>query len=818
VTNVAIKREDRLSRVIVGLAVGLTIVTVVAMPLFGSRFAFGETQVLAELLWFLPVAQSFVVLSALAIAFLISGRYLALGGRWVLWTGAVFLANAVLSTFYLLSWPGLLGDRGLIAGLSNTASWLFLMTFSSLALLVPILRFPTPETGRSGHGVRVTYAAVAGAAALIGLLSVTFEEALPLVVVNGSFTALNLTWVTALSALLAVGAVLAYRSYRRDRDTVSGYLALFLVLMAFGLLYSVMGGKRYDIWWYGARGLYDLAYVLMLFGLLQEAYVLFGREQQRAEERERLLFQVEHARRRFEAVVEHAPIGICVWRGRELRYELLNPAYQAFAPGKRLLGRTVAETWPETVDQHGPLIQRVMETGEPHHSQDEPLKIRRSPGGPLEDVYFTASYVPLPPDSRGRRGVLHMAVETTEPVRARQRVEELAVLAAANLAQLEATFSSIADGVVVYGPKAEIVRMNRTAEEILGLSREEIALPQAERLLIARVETPDGKTLPAGETPTSRALRGETVRGFPMVVHPPGGQPRWLNCSTAPIRAGSGEILGAIATFSDVTGQKELQKELERLLAAEQEARDMAERAVRARDELISIAAHELKTPVTSLQGFSQLLMRHAERDGEIDPERVLRSLRHIDSQSKRLTRLTEQLLSLSRLETGMLALSREEAELSEIVVEVVASLRPSYPERTIELRRAEEVRLCIDVIRLEQVVANLIDNAIKFSPPDSPVEVEVGPEGQGWAAISVRDHGPGIPEGKREKLFQRFYQAHTERHYGGMGIGLSISQQIADLHGGTIDLEQPEGGGSRFVVRLPIVSCAELAEGAGTK
>jgi two-component system, OmpR family, phosphate regulon sensor histidine kinase PhoR len=807
-------RDHGLPRAVVGLAIGLALITAVAMPVFGSKVAFGETRVLAEFPWFLPVAQAFVIVSGLSIAFLSAGRYLAVGGRWVLWMGAVFLANAVLSSFYLLSWPGLVGSEGLIARSSNTASWLFGVTFSSLALLVPVLALPAPEQRRSAQGVRVTYLAAAAAAASIGLLSVSFEDALPLMATGGSFTTLNLVWVVTLSILMGAGAVLAYRRYQRDPEAVSGYLALFLVLMAFGLLYSIMGGKRYDAWWFAARGLYDLAYLVMLFGLLQEGYALFGRERERAEEREQLLRDVEYARRRFQAVVEHSPVGICVWRGRDLRYEMVNPAYQAFAPGKKLLDRTMAETWPETIDQHGPLIKRVMETGEPYHSQDDPVRMRSSPSGPLEDRYFSASYVPMPPDSRGRRAVLHMAVETTEQVRVRQRVEELAALAAGNLAQLEATFASIVEGVVVYGPGAEILRINRTASEFLGFSREVANLPQKERLRKYRLETPDGEQMSPEETPASRALRGETLQGFLMVARHADGRTYWLSTSTAPIRDEAGEIAGAVATLSDVTRQRELQRELERLLAAEQEARGLAERAVRARDDLISIAAHELKTPVTSLRGFSQLLTRQIEKDGRrLDGAKVLKAVQHIEEQSKRLTKLTEQLLDLSRLETGKLVLNREDAELGAVVANLVAGLQQSHRDRRVGVRRGNEVPVCADVLRLEQVLSNLIDNAVKFSPPESPIEVEVGQEPEGWARVSVRDYGIGIPEGKREQIFDRFFQAHTERHYSGMGIGLSVSRQIVEMHGGTISVEEPEGGGSRFVVRLPAGQCA----GTGT-
>lgn len=248
--------------------------------------------------------------------------------------------------------------------------------------------------------------------------------------------------------------------------------------------------------------------------------------------------------------------------------------------------------------------------------------------------------------------------------------------------------------------------------------------------------------------------------------------------------------------------------ERERLLAAEAEARNRAEETAKMRDEFMSIAAHELKTPVTSLMGFSQLLRREARKNsGQLDVERVLASAERIEEQSRRLTRLTNQLLDLSRLETGKLGLEREERNLGALIEDLVSTIRQSHPHRTITVQ-AEEITICADALRLEQVLTNLIDNALKFSKEDAPVEVTAGMDGEEWARIEVRDHGIGIPDEKKEHVFERFYQAHAEQYYGGMGIGLFVSRQIIDMHGGEISIEQPEGEGTRFVVRLPLGGC----------
>lgn len=139
------------------------------------------------------------------------------------------------------------------------------------------------------------------------------------------------------------------------------------------------------------------------------------------------------------------------------------------------------------------------------------------------------------------------------------------------------------------------------------------------------------------------------------------------------------------------------------------------------------------------------------------------------------------------------------------MVESAVALVREIYPDSSFLFRSGVSPRASLDPLRIEQVVVNLLDNAAKFSPKDGPVEIELSVEARDAAVISVRDHGPGIAEGDRERVFERFHQVHPEQHYGGMGLGLYISREFVRMHGGTITCEAPEGGGARFVVRLPL-------------
>lgn len=246
-------------------------------------------------------------------------------------------------------------------------------------------------------------------------------------------------------------------------------------------------------------------------------------------------------------------------------------------------------------------------------------------------------------------------------------------------------------------------------------------------------------------------------------------------------------------------------EERERLLAAEQEARTRAEEAVRQRDEFLSVASHELKTPITSMLGFAQLAQRRLERDGRLEGEEGRRSLNIIEQQTKKLSGLISRLLDIARIESGKLTVERRETDLADLAERMVTATQMSSASHAITLKSPGRMIAYVDQFRLEQVLTNLLDNAVKFSPDETEVEVELTWSNMAEVRMSVRDHGPGIPSEHREGIFSRFYQVQRDKRGGGMGLGLYISNEIVALHGGFITVEFPEDGGTRFVVSLPV-------------
>ena len=262
-----------------------------------------------------------------------------------------------------------------------------------------------------------------------------------------------------------------------------------------------------------------------------------------------------------------------------------------------------------------------------------------------------------------------------------------------------------------------------------------------------------------------------------------------ISVTISPVRDAAGTIIGASAIARDVSAQEALTKE-----------------ALRIREEFISVAAHELRTPLTTLYARLQLIERRLGRT-ERDPAAVLRDLTLVRQAADRLKALIDRLLYLSRIRSGQLQLEREPTDVA-AMIESVTLMLAETSGRKITLHASPPLasyRAAVDGVRIEEVVVNLIDNAVKYSPSDTAIEVELASTPDA-IRIAVRDHGPGVRPEERTRIFEPFHRAPTTGGPG-VGLGLHIAREIVQLHGGTLTLESPVDGGSRFLVTIPRVS-----------
>ncbi len=252
-----------------------------------------------------------------------------------------------------------------------------------------------------------------------------------------------------------------------------------------------------------------------------------------------------------------------------------------------------------------------------------------------------------------------------------------------------------------------------------------------------------------------------------------------------------------------------LKDHLERLgPAIERERREAANRARRRRleeqkNEFLSLASHELKTPITAISGMAYLLLKRAEQDGTPDRER--RALNIIIQQSERLTRLVNELLDITRIDQHRLHLVCAAVELGALAEQVAEQVRLLTNQHTITVAAAPPVSVWGDQQRLEQVLINLIENGVKYSPHGGPVTVHVGATADhGWA--EVHDQGIGIPPEELPFVFERFFRAeNVDVNSAGLGLGLYLCREVIKQHGGRITVESTLGSGSCFRVEVPL-------------
>ncbi len=252
----------------------------------------------------------------------------------------------------------------------------------------------------------------------------------------------------------------------------------------------------------------------------------------------------------------------------------------------------------------------------------------------------------------------------------------------------------------------------------------------------------------------------------------------------------------------DLTERREAEQQ-QRALIGEQRARAAAEEALVARDRFLAIASHELRTPVATLQLATETMLR-SHRRGRLDADRLDTGFRRILSATERLGALIAELLDVSRLASGGPSLHRQPTDIVALTREVADRFSDRDEAARMRLVAPDEAWLDVDAPRLDQVVTNLLDNALKYSPSESPIEIRVTDADAG-VELRIADRGIGLDAATRDRLFEAFGRGANAEHYQGLGLGLFISHRIVEEHGGRIEAAQrSDGHGAVFTVTLP--------------
>ena len=627
--------SDRLFRTIIGMALLLAVLVIVilvyreALPIF------------PVLLWYNPTILTFLALTALSGAFLAFGRYQVLRDHASYWIGMSFVSFGVALVFYLLAWPGLLpGGRSFIAEFPGTAAWYnsLGLTFFALSLLAAGLPpWPANGTWAARHWVWTVVAWVAVVTSLFVLI-IVFERDLPvLVTARGAFAIALNGWNALLTLLFAIGAALSTRAYLRSGDKFLGYVAIAQVIYAFVTLMTVIGTRRYDLFWYVQRIVLIGGSLTVLFGLLSEYVQLFRREQAKTREAK------------------------------------------------------------------------------------------------------------------------HRATE------------------------LNATLTAIADGVIIYDATGRVVHLNATAQRLTGYALGEEHHPPSLHVVFRRMEHADGTPYATEETPSWRALQGETTFGEIVTLRFP-DRTTWVSVAAAPIYTPEGEMLGAIATLTDITALHDLQEQERRLLYS---------------------VGHDMRAPATIIYGQTQLLVEQLR--GTTLADQLQPRIEGLQRAVLRMSRMISDLTELTALEGGQLPLAPERITLIAFLEEVLR--RNSEALETARMHLAIPAGLPAvqaDPKYLERILLNLLSNAQKYSAPATPITINAQRR-DAVVEISVADQGEGIPPDDLPQIFDRFYRTRRGRTAEGIGLGLYITRRLVEAHGGHIRVESEVGKGSTFSFTLPV-------------
>jgi signal transduction histidine kinase/ActR/RegA family two-component response regulator len=539
---------------------------------------------------------------------------------------------------------------------------------------------------------------------------------------------------------------------------------------------------------------------------LAEALAEIDRAKATHLESARQRLEAERGRERLAALFLQAPVAICVMTGPELVFDLANPLYERMVGRTGIVGLPIREAFPE-LPEDAPVFEvltRVYTRGEPFAAEEYPVPLDLGTGE-VADVFFKFTVQPMHDHENRVVSVIAVAVDVTSQVTARREVE-----AARRL--LEAVVNQIPSGVLLAeAPSGRTLLANARVSSILGHGA--LATRSVQDFAAYTAVHADGRPFAANEYALTRALAGEVVLDEEILYNHPDGERRVLAASAAPVYDADGRIVAAVNAFSDITGRKRVEEQNRQLLVREREARAEAEVANRSKDEFLAMLGHELRNPLAPIVTALQLMRLRGD-------ESLLQERTMIERQVHHLIRLVDDLLDVSRITRGKIELKRERIEIAEVVAKAIEMASPLIEQRQHTLRvevPRHGLAVEADAVRMAQVVANLLNNAAKYTEPHGLLTLAAERKGD-LLVLRVRDTGIGLSPEMLPRVFDLFVQEHQalDRAQGGLGLGLSIVRVLVELHGGTVEAHSAgHGRGSEFVVRLPAIPAAEETETA---
>lgn len=491
---------------------------------------------------------------------------------------------------------------------------------------------------------------------------------------------------------------------------------------------------------------------------------------------------------RFRGLVQQAPVAIFVLHGKEMIFEAANDLMlKMIGKDNSVLGKPYNEAIPEIKGQpFEALLDQVYTSGKKFTSGEMLAKLEHK--GELTEGYYKFTYQPVTSSEGQTEGIICVAVDVTEQVNARKAAEkhatELTVLANTlrqSEQRLQSMLDTMAEGVVIVDTAGKPTYVNPMAQKIMGVNEAGFTNRDYNDSKWQNFRL-DGSILPAEDHPVYVVLHtGLAISDQEVAIMLPSGEKIYISINAAPLTDEKGNITGGIATFSDVTHRRMLSQQ---------------------KDDFISVASHELKTPVTSLKASLQVLSRMKENTS---PEMRQRFIVQANKSLDKLSGLISELLDTNRISQGQLRLNKSTFTIAGTIHDCCDHIRVTGTHQVILTGNADQ-QVYADERKIDQVLVNFVNNAVKYAPESKEIVIAVE-RLAGSLKVSVTDQGPGIPAEKKRHLFERYYRAdYSGVQFSGLGLGLFISAEIIKKHGGEIGVESELGKGSTFWFTLPVV------------
>ncbi len=498
---------------------------------------------------------------------------------------------------------------------------------------------------------------------------------------------------------------------------------------------------------------------------------------------------------------EQAPGFIAVLQGPRHVFTLANPAYYHLVGRRDLVGRPASEAVPEAVAAGFiDVLDEVYRSGKPFTGRRLSLPLYRSEGEESERRFLDLVYQPLV-DANGRvAGIFCEGHDVTEEVRAEESLRVQSEQHAAQAKLFDAALSAIDDFAYTFDHSGHFTYANKPLVDLLGLEPHEVVgktfleLPYPQDLA-ARLQSELDEVVASG-----RQVKGETYYRSPTGIE------GWYEYIFNPVLRPDGSVASIAGSTRNVTARQQQERRLTALHESERRAREEAEVAGKIKDEFLATLSHELRTPLQAIQGWADLL-----RSGRLPVEQIQKVGDRIARNARTQGQLIADLLDMNGIVSGKVRLGIQRVPVGKPIAAAIEAVRMDGAKKAIVIQgpaSGSSLELDCDPDRVQQVVWNLLANAIKFTPEGGEISVSVD-EGETDVVIQVSDPGAGIAPEFLPRLFERFSQADSSstRKFGGLGLGLSICKSLVEMHGGEISAHsEGKGRGATFTVKLPLV------------